>query len=122
MVYTKPEAKVDLAELARGRGRSVQEIIQQSVSEHLSRSNYNHPGEIKAALVSIGLDEALAAPYSNSLSTMMKRRHLIVHRADRNENTGRGHHGATPISKSDVDHWRDVVEQFGGVVLNALPN
>jgi dihydroxyacetone kinase len=41
---------------------------------------------------------------------MMKRRHWIVHRVDRNRSQGTGGHGARSISLSTVREWKDEVE------------
>jgi hypothetical protein len=46
------------------------------------------------------------------LAEMMKRRHQIVHQADRNEKTGRGQYQAQSLSTTSVKNWVDAVEAF----------
>jgi hypothetical protein len=50
----------------------------------------------------------------------MSRRHLIVHRADRNVTSGPGQHRAASISRKQVEKWIDVVERFGTAILACL--
>ncbi len=106
-------------ELAAHRGRTVDAVIAAGIAAHLERASYNNIGEVKAALDAIGLDKSLADPFAKDLSAMMIRRHLIVHRVDRNLAHGPGQHGATSISKAIVEAWERVVERFGAVLLSA---
>jgi hypothetical protein len=48
---------------------------------------------------------------------MMKRRHWIVHRADRNTATGGGHHAPSALQQGAVEAWSDALRQFGVNVL-----
>jgi hypothetical protein len=48
---------------------------------------------------------------------MMKRRHWIVHRADRNTEKGTGHHPARSLQRATVSTWADAVEDFGSALL-----
>ena len=56
------------------------------------------------------------ANYKSDLEPMMKRRHWIVHRMDRNYSLGSGHHVARSISMGTVEDWKaavvDVVEHI----------
>ena len=52
----RPTEKFSLADLADFGARSVDEVIAQSVAEHLERSSFNHPGEIVDLLAKIGVD------------------------------------------------------------------
>jgi hypothetical protein len=115
---TKRGARIGLQELAMYRGRTIDEVISDSVKEHLERSSYNHPGEIKMILERIGMDPAFADPYSPEIAAMMSRRHWIAHRADRNTLRGSGHHSVKPIAGIVVSRWIDAVERFGLDVLS----
>ena len=109
---TKRGARVGLEELATHRGRTVDDVIADSVREYLERSNYNHPGDIKTILEKVELDPKLADPYAVELAAMMTRRHWIAHRADRNPQKGTGHHPAKSLPNAVVSRWIEAVEKF----------
>jgi hypothetical protein len=113
-------SKFTLGELAQHRGRGVDDVIHDSVANHLLESSFNHPGELAAALVALGIIDPVVEPYRDSLGPMMKRRHWIVHRADRNELTGLGHHRTRSIDKGTVNGWLDAIRAFGDAVLERL--
>jgi len=96
-----------LPQLAKQRTKSVQDILNEAVEEYLSQSNFNTLGEIKKALGRIGAEEAVLGPYGAFLEPMMRRRHHIVHRADRNDKQGAEQHAARSIAQDDVTAWRD---------------
>ena len=118
----KPRSTITLDELAAFRGLSVQDVIQRSVVDHLDRSNFNDPGEVDSVLEKVGLQKGMLNPHRDLLGPMMKRRHWIVHRADRDVARGPGHHAALPLGRPEVDAWSGSLRQFGEAVLNALPN
>lgn len=97
--------KISLAQLAKFRGATVDDLITQMIGHWLERSNYNNLGDIKSLLAALEIPLELIKPYDTRLTGAMKRRHLIVHRADRNEMTGSGHHPTVTISKPLVDTW-----------------
>lgn len=117
---TKGKTTTTLLQLAKHRTKSVQDLIDEAVAESLERSNFNNLGEIKTALGRIGAAESVLDPYGAFLEPMMRRRHHIVHRADRNEMRGAGHHAARPISRDDVTAWRDAVRGFCTDLLATL--
>ena len=54
------------------------------------------------------------------LESMMKRRHWIVHRADRNQAQGQGQFAAQSLHPNTVKAWTTAVESFGQAVLALL--
>jgi len=116
----KPRSTFTLDDLAPFRGKSVDDLIARSVLENLERSNFNDPGEVEGVLERIGLPRVLLDPYRDKLGPMMKRRHWIVHRADRNTATGRGHHAAGTLQQAAVEAWSEALRQFGADVLARL--
>ncbi len=116
----KPRSTFTLDDLAAFRGTSVDDLIARSVVENLERSNFNDPGEVDGVLERIGLSKSLLEPYRDKLGPMMKRRHWIVHRADRNTATGSGHHAARALQQAAVQTWSDALRQFGQAVLIEL--
>jgi hypothetical protein len=113
----KPRSTFTLDDLAHFRGSNVDDLISCSIADHLERSNFNTPGDISSVLQSIGLMRSLLDPYRDKLGPMMKRRHWIVHRADRNNATGSGQHAALGLQKATVEAWSIAVRQFGTSVL-----
>jgi hypothetical protein len=116
----KPRSGFTLDDLAAHRGKTVNDLIASSVSASLAESSFNHPGEVDRVLEKISLAKTLLDPYRDDLGSMMKRRHWIVHRADRNTTSGPGHHSALPLPQTTVVRWSVAMEQFGDDVLTRL--
>lgn len=116
----KPRSSFTLDDLASFRGSSVDDLISRSVESYLDRSNFNDPGEVDSVLQRIGLATTVFDPYRDTLGPMMKRRHWIVHRADRNTATGRGHHRARTLQQTTVEAWSEALRNFGADVFAKL--
>jgi hypothetical protein len=111
--------KFTLSELAQHHpGKTVEQIVSLSVSQSLLRSSYNNPGELDRAMDLVGLSGAWLSPHKQELEPMMRRRHWIAHRADRNESRGAGHHAALSIRKSTVETWIAAVDAFATALLS----
>ena len=114
-------AKFLLGELVFHKGKTVDDLIKESVNQYLERSNYNNIEEITGLLSSIGIDPAAVNGEFNVLTELMNRRHQIVHRADIDSAGGQGNHKVNSISIVVVNKWVDSVEKFGLAVLNEIP-
>jgi hypothetical protein len=112
--------KFKLGELVAHRGKTVDEVIEESISQLLERSNYNNSTEIAALLRSIGCDVDPIQDLFADLDTLMSRRHNIVHRADENDKKGRGHHWAKPINPTKVEAWISLADDFTDRVAEQL--
>ncbi len=112
--------KFVLGKLVAHRGKSVDALIEESVTEHLDRKSYNDTEMICGVLQRIGVDTAPLTPLLPGLSDLIQRRHNIVHRADRDDTPGSGHHGAKAISKGSVRWWTDNVERFATAVFTQI--
>ena len=110
---TDQPRKFLLGVLASHRGRTVQELISSSVEEYLSRSNYNRPEHVMAALTTVGVEVDQLTSDLDDLRQMMDRRHWIVHRADANPRTGSGQHRAQSISPERIRVWAQNVHVLG---------
>ncbi len=110
----------DLSDLARHRGKTVDDVLVESVTAYLDDSNFNHPGQIEAVLGRLSVSPAALNPYRSLLGPMMARRHWIVHRADRNDLAGSGQYAARSLSSTTVRGWRDAVRGFGADFLAML--
>lgn len=109
--------KFNLGALAAHRGKTVDDILKESVNASLERSNYNNTNEVGSALTAIGLSIAPVTPFLPTLDVTMRRRHQIVHRADANPNIGRGNHRVTSISPANLDGWITNVEDLVAAIL-----
>jgi hypothetical protein len=115
----RPE-KFSLGDLHQHRGKTVDEVIEQSIEAYLERSNYSSTSEIAALLQSLEIDVGPCKPFFPELDKMMERRHQIVHRADCTSELGRGRHRGRSISVITVEKWINAVNQLHGVVLDQL--
>lgn len=117
-----PALKFDLGDLANHRGSTIDEVIKQSVDNHLERSNYNNSDEIAALLARIAVDVNAVNVHFPRIESIMARRHQIVHRADLNDQAqGQGHHRVTSLGVVTVESWTSDIEAFGLAVLNEIP-
>lgn len=110
----KNRTKFQLGELIRHRDKSVDEIIALSVDEHLSKTSFNNIADITRTLFDIGvaLDEQSRKRLFPKLEAMMKRRHHIVHQADRSDKSGSGQHRYKSLSANQVVDWKKTVDKF----------
>jgi hypothetical protein len=121
LVQTDRAEKFFLGKLARHRGKTVNDVIRESVSGHMDRSTFNSVTEIMSFLESIGLklpDEKDKSPKSvpelpvtretlGMLDVMMQRRHHIVHRADKAKSGG-----VQDIGSVEVLGWLVATQTF----------
>jgi hypothetical protein len=71
-----------LGALNAHRGKTVDDLIQESVENFLDRESFGSCADVEEVLTQIGLDAAPFKPLYADLDQMMKRRHRIVHEAD----------------------------------------
>ncbi|HWE38868.1 MAG TPA: HEPN domain-containing protein [Isosphaeraceae bacterium] len=109
-----------LGDLHAHRGRSVDDVIAESVDAHLRRSSYNNLVDVAGLLRDLGLDATPIRPHAARLAAMMARRHQIAHQLDRNEATGRGHHAARSISRAMLLEWIVAVDGMIRAILERL--
>ena len=111
----KTEYRVQLGKIAEYRGKAVDELIKDVSFEYLERATYNNSGDISKALKSLAI--TIQKSQLNQLDTAIKRRHKIVHRADRSdqdEEVGR----VTSIQANHVLKWVEDVERFIEMVFS----
>ena len=109
--------KFSMGDLAEHRGKTVDELIEESIEAYLDRSNYNNTSDIAALLANLDVDVEPVRQFFPELDRMIARRHQIVHRADCTAETGRGRHRARSLRVSEVERWINVVSNFHGSVL-----
>ncbi len=110
-----------LGDLAAFRGRTVDEVVTQSVNAYLGQSNYNNTDDIASLLTSVGVNVAQVNATFGDLQALMDRRHQIVHRADRQMQViGSGDHEVRGINKDTVRGWANAVDQFSKALFGVL--
>jgi hypothetical protein len=108
--------------LAQFRGKSIDEIIHQSVAEHSEKSTFNSATEIISLLESSGLfvNEGLKENL-DELQEMIQRRHYIVHRADRVKDCVSGAYMPQAIEEGQGRRWVDTTSNFmDGLIVPML--
>jgi hypothetical protein len=117
--------KFQLGKLAQHRGKKIDAVIRESVAAHMERSTFNSVTEIMTFLASINVNLkrreeetkssasefphlAITEDTLSQLEAMMKRRHHIVHRADKTKP------GASlqRITEGEVAGWLTVTMFF----------
>jgi len=111
--HGRPE-KFFLGKLVSHRGRTVHEVIARSVEAHLDHMSYNSIEEFCTFLTRVGFCKNPFEPLLPQLSSLMNRRHHIVHQADRSEKQGRGHQQAKSLSREAVRGWIACVQKVHG--------
>lgn len=107
----------NLGHLVQHRGKSVQEVIQQSVDESIERSTFNNTTEIAQLLTALGLDVAEVESRFSLLDQMIRRRHQIVHRADKAPRPGSSTYTLEDIQETQVISWLDATFNFAIEVI-----
>ena len=112
--------KFSLGELVAHKGKTVDELIKESVNEYLERSSYNNTGDLALFLTTVGIDPSSVNERFSDLEALMSRRHQIVHRGDIDESGGRGNSRIRSLGRSPVGVWIGAVEEFSTAVLSKL--
>jgi len=103
--------KFFLGKLVQHKGKLVDDLLKESVSEYLERSNYNSIEEISNLLQVLGFNVRDHTTEFPAIQRMIERRHQIVHRADRSE----APHSVgplQPIKFDDVSRWLHATQEF----------
>lgn len=72
-----------LGNLVKFKGKSIEEVIQESINNSLQNSNFNNTTDIAQLLRSLNIDISKVNESFPEIDELMKRRHIIVHRADK---------------------------------------
>jgi hypothetical protein len=113
--------KFELGELIPHRNRTINEVINLSINEYLNSQSFNSATDVANALIDSGIaiNPTLTAIFP-ALDEMIKRRHNIVHQADRDLSPGSGHHAIKSISLRKVILWKIALDRFAQEVISQL--
>ena len=106
-----------LGRLSAHRKRTVEELIKKSVDEYLQHETFNSVSDIVELLHSLDFEIKPLESHFGSLDAMMKRRHQIVHCADR-EMDGK----LVSINGDLVGSWVQTLIGFMGAVSAQVSN
>lgn len=106
-----------LGRLVEHRGKTVDNLINESIKQHLQRRSFNDTNDISELLTSTGFLSKKLQRALPALQGLMKRRHQIVHQLDRSNVTGRGQQRAASISVKSVERWNNAVKKFGFALM-----
>jgi DNA-binding PadR family transcriptional regulator len=101
-----------LGKLAKHRGKTVDAVIRESVSEHVERSTYSDTREIAQLLTQVGFKVSDHNAHFPMIQEMVERRHLIVHRADRVKAPDSETYTLGPIQAAEVNKWLQATVAF----------
>lgn len=113
--------KFTMEDIFQHRDLKVQYLIEKSVKDYLNHQSYNKPSDVADAINSCNLEvtEDIRDLFP-TINQLMLRRHHIVHRADRNENTGRGHHKYNSLNLNQVKVWINSIDQLASFLTIQL--
>ena len=112
--------KFALGSLTKFKGKTVDELIKQSVEIYYERSNFNNTQEISILFSELGIDVKKFNGCFPELNKLMKRRHFIVHRGDRTRNPHENLIPVSPINPEEVTKWLNIVTEFCGDVFEEI--
>jgi hypothetical protein len=105
----RPE-KFLLGKLKQHDAKTVRELIEDSIREHLAGSNFNNVREISKLLRALELESEDAKNVYPTIADMIDRRHQIVHRADNVAITTGVE--TRPIEAETVLKWQQALVDF----------
>ena len=112
--------KFSLWQLAEYRGKTVDDLIHDSVEADLRQTSYNSTGDIAKLLGLLGIDPAPYELYFSTLEAMIQRRHQIVHWADRPQSSQQGVPPIAPIDPVQVHDWVRAANAFLMKLIQAV--
>lgn len=122
-------SKFLLGELKAHTGKSVDDLICESIDDYLSHRTFNSSSEVNGFLEKCGVDSSPCKVFYAEMEVMMKKRHAIVHQGDncprerRNAESLASRPGTIAIEAWSDDNlktlmrWPAILCQFGIAIL-----
>lgn len=124
LIGCAPREKFALGELVRFRGKTVDDVLSDSVKHHFDSSvTFNNVADIVAVLERCSIRQVRIRTLYPALAELIARRHHIVHRADvlepqpRKDNAVDIEHRTRPLSVGELRRWTSVTRRFGQGIL-----
>ena len=112
----RPE-KFFLGKLVRHRGKKIDDLIQESVVQYFDHVSINSADDIARLLESVGFKVADHDARFPELGELMRRRHVIVHRADRIRDVNSREDVLQRVDAEQVRVWIGAVDDFINTLL-----
>lgn len=114
--------KFELGELMEYKGETIQTIIEKSIEKYFDEVSFNDVSDITANLSSINiiLTDEIKERYFSTITQMIKRRHNIVHQADRSVTNDYRIGSAKKIDLPTVENYILVVDEFMNEIYKNL--
>ena len=109
--------KFFLGRLASHRGKSVDQLISESVAAYLDRVGFSDTGEVSRLLEAIRVPLDPIRRFYAPLGSLMARRHQIVHKGDLLDAPSDGPREAMTIDGTVVMEWHAAVKAFMSAVI-----
>ena len=94
------------------KGKLVDDVLRESVREHLNHTTINNKGDIEGLLKPLGFDLSGNRKELVAIQEMIQRRHQIVHRADKLKPPDSQTPVLQPITSRDASRWLQATYQF----------
>lgn len=114
--------RFNLGKLVQHKGKLVEEVIRESVSEYLERTSFNNVHDIVHLLERLGFETSPCKKFFPKIGEMTNRRHRIVHQTDRIKFNGTSNFTLQAISVEQVNSWIFTTSEFIITLLLALPD
>lgn len=112
--------KFELADLIPHRGKTINELLAESIERHLESVSYSNCSQVEALLIKVKIKTEKLKEFFPKLELMIERRHKIVHRADLLAYTGDSIRDAQEIDGRTVLEWEQTVNLFIDRVAGAV--
>lgn len=106
--------KFQLGDLIIYKGKTVDELISRSIIEYLNSKSFNNKVELVESLrsINIQLPDNFRSKYLETIDEMMKRRHNIVHQADRDTTIPRNPLKYKSLNVKTVIKWIKCIDKL----------
>jgi hypothetical protein len=112
--------KFHLGKLVQHKGKTVDGVIRESITQHLDRATYNDTTQISQQLDTLGFKIEDHNTYFPTIQQMMQRRHQIVHRGDRAKATDSDTYAPQPVDRQQVVTWLHATTSFVQSLVHPL--
>ncbi len=106
------EKKYRLSELYRYKGKDVGELLRESLESKVSFMTFNGYKQMVGSLKDVDIVLSLDDKTCKAVDDCTRRRHKIVHEADKSRHTGNGDYRTTPIKTTQLELWMRSVNKL----------
>ena len=96
---------------------SVDELVERSINAYIDKMSFTSVGDIVDLLSSLNINQEKIKPLFPIIDDMIRRRHHIVHKADRIKSAGPGKQFAISLSAQKVKKWNNTVNHFFALIV-----